>query len=81
MKIPPLLPFSKGGISARAQGISAAEIIRRAIDKLIRRGIHNLKLSERQNLYAALLNRTQGIWQKGDGLENQEKSRAEWGDA
>lgn len=66
---------------ARAQGISAAELIRRAIDDLIRSGIHDLKLSERHNLYAALLNRTQGIWQKGDWLEYQEKIRADWGDA
>jgi hypothetical protein len=58
---------------SRAHGISIAEAVRR--------GIHNLKLSERQNLYAALLNRTQGIWQKGDGLDYQEKIRAEWGDA
>jgi hypothetical protein len=58
---------------SRAHGISIAEAVRR--------GIHNLKLSERQNLYAALLNRTQGLWRKGDGLGYHEKIRAEWDDA
>jgi hypothetical protein len=58
---------------SRAHGISIAEAVRR--------GIHNLKLSERHNLYAALLNRTRGLWLKGDGLEYQKKIRAEWSDA
>jgi hypothetical protein len=55
---------------SRAHGISIAEAVRR--------GIHNLKLRERQNLYAALLKRTRGLWQKGDGLKYQRTIRAEW---
>jgi hypothetical protein len=47
----------------------------------VRRGIHTLKRSERENLYASLLKRTHGIWQKGDGLKYQKKTRAEWNDA
>jgi hypothetical protein len=58
---------------SRAQGISLAEAVRR--------GIQNLKRSERENLYAALLKRTAGIWQKGDGLKYQKKIRAEWNEA
>jgi hypothetical protein len=55
---------------SRAHGISMAEAVRR--------GIHNLKIRERQNLYAALLKRTRGLWQKGDGLNYQKTIRAEW---
>ena len=58
---------------SRAHGISLAEAVRR--------GIHNLKLSERQNLYASLLKRTRGLWRKGDGLEYQRKVRSEWDNA
>jgi hypothetical protein len=58
---------------SRVHGISMA--------KAVRRGIHTLKGSERENLYASLLKRTHGIWQKGDGLKYQKKIRAEWNDA
>lgn len=58
---------------SRAHGISLAEAVRR--------GIHNLKLSERQNLYASLLKQTRGLWQKGDGLKYQKQIRAEWNSA
>jgi hypothetical protein len=58
---------------SRTHGISLAEAVRR--------GIHNLKLSERQNLYAALIKRTRGLWQKGDELKYQKKIRAEWNGA
>jgi hypothetical protein len=58
---------------SRTHGISLAEAVRR--------GIHNLKLSERQNLYASLLKRTCGLWQKGDGLKYQKQIRAEWNGA
>jgi hypothetical protein len=57
---------------SRTHGISLAEAVRR--------GIHNLKISERQNLYVSLIKRTGGIWQEGDGLKYQKKIRAEWGD-
>ena len=55
---------------SRAHGISLAEAVRR--------GIHNLKLSEQQNLYDSLLKRTRGLWRKGDGLKYQRKLRSEW---
>ena len=55
---------------SRAHGISMAEAVRR--------GIHTLKRSERENLYASLLKRTHGIWQKGDGLKYQKEIRAQY---
>ncbi len=55
---------------SRAHGISLAEAVRR--------GIHNLKLSERQNLYGSILKRTRGLWRKEDGLKYQRKVRSEW---
>ena len=58
---------------SRTHGISMAEAVRR--------GIYNLKACERLNLYGSLLERTRGLWRKGDGLAYQSDIRSEWGGA
>jgi hypothetical protein len=55
---------------SKIQKISVAEAIRQ--------GIHQLKKSKRQQTYQQLVQRTRGIWKKGDGLAYQEEIRAEW---
>jgi hypothetical protein len=58
---------------SRSHGISLAEAVRQ--------GIHCLKKSEYKNLYYSLIERTRGIWSKGDGLKYQRNIRSEWNDA
>jgi hypothetical protein len=55
---------------SKVQKISVAEAIRQ--------GISYLKKSHREKIYQGLVERTSGIWQKGDGLEYQKKIRSEW---
>ncbi len=54
----------------KAHGISMAEAVRR--------GIACLKESQNPASYQKIVNRTKGIWTKGDGLKYQEQSRSEW---
>jgi Mor family transcriptional regulator len=49
-----------------------------SVAEAIRQGIGELKKSQRQQTYQQLVERTGGIWKKGDGLEYQRKMRAEW---
>jgi hypothetical protein len=49
-----------------------------SVAEAIRQGIGELKKSQSQPTYRQLVERTAGIWKKGDGLEYQEKMRAEW---
>jgi hypothetical protein len=51
-------------------GVSLAEAIRQ--------GIRRLKEAERQETYRALVDNTRGIWDKGDGLTYQRKTRSDW---
>jgi hypothetical protein len=44
----------------------------------IRRGIDQLKRANRQQTYRQLVEKTRGVWKKGDGLAYQKKLRAEW---
>jgi len=54
----------------KAHGISMAEAIRR--------GITCLKTSGSKGSYQKLVDKTKGIWLKGDGLKYQEQLRSEW---
>lgn len=55
---------------SRTQGISIAEAVRR--------GVQKLKVAEQQEHYRTLVDNTRGTWQKGGGLEYQERIRSEW---
>lgn len=55
---------------SKVQQISVAEAIRQ--------GIEQLKKSKQQQTYQKLVEKTRGIWKKGDGLTYQKKLRAEW---
>ena len=44
----------------------------------VREGIHRLKEAEFQKTYESLVNKTSGIWRRGNGLTFQRKLRAEW---
>ncbi len=55
---------------SKVQKISVAEAIRQ--------GIGHLKKSHRHEIYEGLVERTSGIWKKGDGLDYQNKIRSEW---
>ena len=54
----------------KTHGISMAEAVRR--------GIACLRASQRSGSYQETVNRTKGIWLKGDGLRYQEQLRSEW---
>jgi len=51
-------------------GISLAEAVRR--------GVRRLKVAEQQEVYRALVEKTRGVWKKGDGLKYQKNVRSEW---
>lgn len=51
-------------------GVSVAEAIRQ--------GIRKLKDTEFQETYKAIVQKTKGIWGKGDGLSYQRHIRSEW---
>ncbi len=54
----------------KAHGVSMAEAVRR--------GIACLKASQNSGSYRQFVQRTRGIWSKGDGLKYQEQLRSEW---
>jgi hypothetical protein len=56
---------------SKSRGISIAETIRR--------GISELREKEAEYLYKTVVLETQGMWEAGDGMEYQDKIRAEWG--
>ena len=51
-------------------GVSLAEAVRR--------GIACLKSAEGEGAYRELVQKTRGIWKRGDALEYQEEIRSEW---
>ena len=55
---------------SRANRISIAEAIRE--------GVGRLKSKEALNTYRSLVQGTDSLWRKGDGLEYQRKLRVEW---
>ena len=52
-------------------GVSLAEAVRR--------GIACLKAAEGDVAYRELIQKTRGIWKRGDALRYQEEIRSEWG--
>lgn len=49
-----------------------------SVAEAIRQGIQTLKNSETEQTYRQLVMKTMGLWEKGDGLDYQEKIRSEW---
>lgn len=49
-----------------------------SVAEAIRQGIGQLKKNQQQRTYEQLVERTRGLWRKGDGLEYQVKIRSEW---
>ncbi len=49
-----------------------------SVAEAIRQGIGHLKKTQLLQTYQGLVERTAGIWRKGDGLEYQRKLRSEW---
>jgi len=49
-----------------------------SVAEAIRQGIKVLKNIETEQTYRQLVMKTEGLWQKGDGLDYQEKIRSEW---
>ena len=54
----------------KARGISLAEAIRK--------GIRKLRENESGDTYRAMIDKTKGLWKKGDGLIYQRRLREEW---
>lgn len=59
---------------ARAEHVSMAELIRRAIHQYR----DQLKATSAKPSFKTLLIQTSGLWVHGDGLSYQEKLRQEW---
>jgi hypothetical protein len=57
---------------------SYSNLNRVSVAEAIRQGIRKLKEAELFENYQTLVQRTQGLWKKGDGLNFQKKIRAEW---
>ncbi|RQD75531.1 hypothetical protein [Desulfonatronospira sp. MSAO_Bac3] len=55
---------------SRTYGISMAEGVRRAL--------RMLREDREKDVYRALVEQTRGTWKQGDGLEYQQRMRAEW---
>ncbi len=49
-----------------------------SVAEAIRQGIHRLKESRVESNYHAVVQNTQGLWEKGDGLKYQKDMRSEW---
>lgn len=58
---------------ARRQGVSMAELVRRAVQQYRRR-----RGADGSKDFEATLQRTRGLWKQGDGLEYQRRVREEW---
>lgn len=50
-----------------------------SLAEAVRRGIACLRAAEGPNAYRRIVERTAGIWKRGDGLRYQEEVRSEWG--
>ena len=57
---------------------SYSNLNRVSVAEAIRQGIRKLKEAELIENYQTLVQRTKGLWKKGDGLNFQKKIRAEW---
>ena len=57
---------------------SYSSLNRVSVAEAIRQGIRKLKEAELFENYQTLVQRTKGLWKKGDGLNFQKKIRAEW---
>ena len=57
---------------------SYSSLNRVSVAEAIRQGIRKLKEAELFENYQTLVQRTKGLWKKGDGLNFQNKIRAEW---
>ena len=57
---------------------SYSNLNRVSVAEAIRQGIRKLKEAELIENYQTLVQRTKGLWKKGDGLDFQKKIRAEW---
>ena len=57
---------------------SYSSLNRVSVAEAIRQGIRKLKEAELFDNYQTLVQRTKGLWKKGDGLNFQKKIRAEW---
>ena len=57
---------------------SYSSLNRVSVAEAIRQGIRKLKEAELFENYQTLVQRTNGAWKKGDGLNFQKKIRAEW---
>ena len=55
---------------SKANSISMAEAIRK--------GISYLRSEEERDTLQSILNKSRGLWKKGDGLQYQDKIRSEW---
>jgi hypothetical protein len=55
-----------------------SQLHRISMAQAIRESIGLLKDAESQQTYEALVNKTRGIWRKGDGLRYQRRIRSEW---
>jgi hypothetical protein len=55
-----------------------SQVYKISVAEAIRQGIGQLKKSYRHKTYQGLVEKTSGIWQKGDGLEYQQQLRSEW---
>jgi Mor family transcriptional regulator len=49
-----------------------------SVAEAIRQGIGELKKAQQRQTYERLVEKTSGIWQRGDGLEYQREIRSEW---
>ncbi len=57
---------------------SYSKVHKISVAEAIRQGIGHLKKTQRQKTYQTLVERTSGVWKKGDGLEYQRQMRSEW---
>ncbi|MBY0507888.1 MAG: hypothetical protein K2X03_28500 [Bryobacteraceae bacterium] len=64
-------PDIKQWLDTRAaqEGVPMTELVRRAV---------RLLQEQERGQFDSILQQTKGIWQNGDGLSYQEKSRQEW---
>ena len=58
------------------EGYSRAHKV--SLAKAIRNGIGKLRETDGLHTYRALVEKTRGVWKRGDGLRYQVKMRSEW---
>jgi len=55
-----------------------SKVYRISVAEAIRKGISCLRNEKGKTTYQLLIQKTKGIWEKGDGLEYQKRLRSEW---